>query len=565
MIGTKKNFISLDIGHSGIKAALLNSVKKNIVLSQLIYEPYPIEESDNITIDYINQQVISFIDKYEIQGYVVFTLSDPSLSVQNIKLPSMPYDEIPEAVKWELSRSLKLDPKETLYDFIINKNSPDGDTEGIPVLSGICSREPFERIARTLKRKKLKILGCDLSMLCDFRLFEQCGYFKPEETYLLINFGALFTNLSVVNKNELIFNRRVSLNGLMLTRAIKEYCKVDFNTAEELKTKYGLATDELSDKIIESINIVNSNCEKMVSDIQYSLKYFSYQVSRSNITTFDKVFITGGASNLNGFSDFLKERLHADVVHVSFDNKISAIRNQIEDSENGATWISLVSTVVGGLFWDKKKVNKTCVNLLPGELTEGGKKEFVSIKTVAKRLFSTFGAFLVLFGFIIGLFLIYSHQNKNIKDLNNLYKLENKRKKQVEKNNEDLLKTKAKMHQENELLENKIDIVKKKIHEFTAIGTNSINPSYYIAEIVNNTPYPDVVLNIISFEGNKLIIRGDAVNNSVVSTFMKNLNDSKYFYNTHFDFMEKITHEKTLYPINFKLNTTIKAQVTNEN
>ncbi|MBN1521055.1 MAG: pilus assembly protein PilM, partial [Candidatus Aureabacteria bacterium] len=495
--------------------------------------------------------------KFNIQGYVVFTLSDPSLTIQNFSLPKMPYDEVSEAVKWEISRSLKLDPADTLFDFIICKNPPDSDKEGIYVVTGVCSREPYERIARVLHKAKLRTLGCDIPILCDFRLLDRMGYFDPDKTYILMNFGALFTNLSIIYKKEIVFNRRISLNGHLLTKAVKDYCKIEPAKAEEYKTHYGLSADVLSDNIIESVNIINSNCEKMLSDIQYSLKYFSYQVTRSNITTFDKVYMTGGASQLKGFKDFVKDRLNIEITPLSFEGRLSVSKKLVPEPDAPESVSAYVTTAAGGLLWTRRGINWDSANLLPGELTEGGKKEFISYKTVAKRLFSVFGAFLVLFAFFIALFLIHRYQLNNLSSLRKLVVKEEERKEQVERNNRDLLNIKAQKVKENEDLEAQILIMKRKLEDLKNYQLSEVNPAHFVAEVINLVPHPDVVLNIISFEGDKLVLRGDAVNNTIVSQYMKSLNNSRFFYNTNFEFMEKTAEGKTAYPISFKLTTKI--------
>ena len=138
------------------------------------------------------------------------------------------------------------------------------------------------------------------------------------------------------------------------------------------------------------------------------------------------------------------------------------------------------------------------------------------------------------------------------------------RKEQVEKNNQHLLNIKATKVKQNEELEAQIEILTRKLADLKNYELSDINPAYFIGEVVNNAPYPQIALNVISFEGDKLIIRGDAVNNNVISIFMKNLNDSKYFYNSTFDFMEKTTQDSSSYSINFKLTTRISRKIKHE-
>ncbi len=559
MIGTKRNFISLDIGYSGIKAAIGGIQKKSYRINQFIYEPFPVADIEAIDINYIEVKLKNFIDKYKLQGYCVFSMSDNSLSLHGFKLPVMPYDELSEAIKWEISRTLKLDTDEILYDFAICKSSPDGDKNCIYVMTAIVDKFPYVKIANFLRANKLKTLGCDVSFFSDFRFLNSMGCFSSGKAYVMINFGALFTSLSVVYNNSLVFNRRITMNGAMLTRAIRDYCKLSIDESEKYKIEYGLSADVLSDKIIESVNIVNSNCEKIVSDIQYSLKYFSYQGTRSHITSFEKIFIMGGGANLKDFDKFIEERLNIPVEICNFPDNIK-IENLIlpESISHNFNIFTYGSTALGGLTWSRKNVNWTALNLLPGNLTEGGKKEFISFRTVIKRLFSLFGAALILFAFIIAIFLVESYQKAQIKTLKLALLNKKRQKESIERNNKDLLNLKAKKVKENENLEVEIDVLRKKIEDMKKFQVFGTNPAVFVNEIVKLVPYPDIVLTVISYEGNKVIIRGDAVNNNKVSEFMRKLNDSKYFYNANFDFMEKTADSNDKYEVNFKISVKVK-------
>jgi len=51
----------------------------------------------------------------------------------------------------------------------------------------------------------------------------------------------------------------------------------------------------------------------MTQDIEHTFKSFSYQVTQSQITRFEKVILSGGGSYLKGLLPFLRNRLNADV------------------------------------------------------------------------------------------------------------------------------------------------------------------------------------------------------------------------------------------------------------
>jgi Tfp pilus assembly protein PilN len=63
--------------------------------------------------------------------------------------------------------------------------------------------------------------------------------------------------------------------------------------------------------------------ENLVVDVEHSFKSFSYQVSQSQITRYDRVVLTGGTANLRNLENFLSDRLGAPVDRV---NPFSSLR-----------------------------------------------------------------------------------------------------------------------------------------------------------------------------------------------------------------------------------------------
>jgi len=87
-----------------------------------------------------------------------------------------------------------------------------------------------------------------------------------------------------------------------------------------LKKTFGLAASSTeqtiagsSDKAIQARNAILPLLENMAQDIEQTFKYFSYQVTQSQITRFEKVILSGGSSYLNGLLPFLRNRLNVEV------------------------------------------------------------------------------------------------------------------------------------------------------------------------------------------------------------------------------------------------------------
>lgn len=154
---------------------------------------------------------------------------------------------------------------------------------------------------------------------------------KKDEVILLLDLNSTESSLSILRNRELLSTRGMTLTGDYLTKNVSEYCKVKWDEAENLKRTVGFSTDkpDLSttafNKSIQVTNAILPLFENMVQNIEHTFKYFSYQITQSKISKFDKIILSGGASLINGIVPFLKNRLGVDVEIVNVLNDFSYV------------------------------------------------------------------------------------------------------------------------------------------------------------------------------------------------------------------------------------------------
>ena len=70
---------------------------------------------------------------------------------------------------------------------------------------------------------------------------------------MIVNIGAMTTDLAVVSKKSVRFTRSISTGGNAMARAISQALGFDLNQAEEYKKTYGLDQTQLEGKIMQAI------------------------------------------------------------------------------------------------------------------------------------------------------------------------------------------------------------------------------------------------------------------------------------------------------------------------
>jgi type IV pilus assembly protein PilM len=245
----------------------------------------------------------------------------PSFKVELIRLPQMPASEIDKALRWEIRQTVQADLNELSLDYIVLEGQK---AKFLGLQIGVLAvyapkKDIFEQMA-LLESAGFNPQALDIEPLADLAVLNYTKKAAADEVILFLDFGAGKTSLSIICDNELISTRPLNVTGNSLTKAISEYCNISWEEAELLKKTFGLVASSTeqtitgsSDKAMQARNVILPLLENMVQDIEHTFKYFSYQVTQSQITRFDKIILSGGSSLLKGLTPFLRNRLNVDV------------------------------------------------------------------------------------------------------------------------------------------------------------------------------------------------------------------------------------------------------------
>lgn len=323
----KKIFpFGLDIGTNSIKIVQLGLTKEGVMkITNLFIEELP-KEAQGYNLKergrILEPILKKTLERKGLKGDCFVTAPHIWTKINFIKLPQMPLNEIDKAVHWEIRQTSQGDPKEISLDYIILERQKVkflGNQIGILAVTAI-KKDMFECLA-FLESVGLSPLAIDIESLADLAALDYTKKTLTDgESVLWLDFGAGKTSLNIICNGELISLRYLNVTGNSLTKAVSEYCRIPWEEAELMKKSFGLSisgieqtSENLSDKAIQTRNAILPLLENMVQDIEYTFKYFSYQVTQSQITHFDRVILSGGSAHLKGLVPFLHNRLNVEV------------------------------------------------------------------------------------------------------------------------------------------------------------------------------------------------------------------------------------------------------------
>ncbi|HEY3885166.1 MAG TPA: pilus assembly protein PilM, partial [Vicinamibacterales bacterium] len=128
----------------------------------------------------------------------------------------------------------------------------------------------------------------------------------PAVVVVLLNAGASATNINIVQGDQSVFTRDISIGGNAYTEALQRELNVPYETADALKR--GTPVDGAS--LDEAKPVLRAVTENVMLEIQKTFDFFKATASSDKI---HRIMLSGGASRAEGFTEMLSERFDAPV------------------------------------------------------------------------------------------------------------------------------------------------------------------------------------------------------------------------------------------------------------
>ncbi len=239
----------------------------------------------------------------------------------NFTFPLMQDDELREAVRWKIRQLRPFDLDEDKVKYALMRWEANGAQQRVTVVCVAISSLSWK--ITLLNEAGLKPISVQISPLSLVETKRYANVPKnPDEVVLWLDLGAEESVFIVEKGGVIYFMRNLSVTGNQMTRQVAQSLRTDEQSAEELKTQHGLgfwtpqfqslplSEEEKAKNPSASVCLsLVSLLENLVLDIEHSFKSFSYQISQSQISKFDRVVLTGGSANLKKIDSFLSDRL----------------------------------------------------------------------------------------------------------------------------------------------------------------------------------------------------------------------------------------------------------------
>jgi type IV pilus assembly protein PilM len=307
-----KAVVGLDIGSSAVKAVQLKPSGKHYRVAAYASEPVPadaIVDGAIIDADAVVATIKRLFDASKTfrTKDVCASLSGNTVIVKKITLPVMTEAELRDSIYWEAEQYIPFDIQDVNLDYQVLDPGTGPDSRGsMDVLLVAAKKEKIGDYTSVITRAGRTPVVVDVDAFALQNAFEANYGFEPSQVVVLLNAGASSININIVQGDQSVFTRDISIGGNAYTEAVQKELGLSFESAEQLKRGVPVdgATFEDAQPVLRAVT------ENVVLEVQKTLEFFK---ATSSVERIDQVVLSGGVSRVEGLRELLGERLHAPV------------------------------------------------------------------------------------------------------------------------------------------------------------------------------------------------------------------------------------------------------------
>jgi type IV pilus assembly protein PilM len=307
-----KSIVGLDIGSSTVKAVELKPVGKGYQVAAFGMEPVPPDSIvDGAIIDAgaVADAIKRVFDANKAfkSKEVCASLSGNAVIVKKITLPVMTEAELAESIYWEAEQYIPFDIQDVNLDYQVLDPGTGPDSRGsMDVLLVAAKKEKIGDYTSVIAQAGRTPVVVDVDAFALQNAYEVNYGLDPQQIVVLLNAGASAININILQGDQSIFTRDISMGGNAYTEAVQKELDLPFEAAEQLKR--GIPVDGATFE--EAQPILRAVSENVLLEIQKTFDFFKATASSDRI---DRVMLSGGASRVDGFREMLQERFDAPV------------------------------------------------------------------------------------------------------------------------------------------------------------------------------------------------------------------------------------------------------------
>src|SRR4026209_2235712 len=241
MFGKSKSVIGLDIGSSAVKAVELKPAGKGFRVAAYGEEPVPPDSIVDGAI--IDAGAVAEAIRHVFEHNKAFkakevcaSLSGNAAIVKKITLPVMTESELTESIYWEAEQYIPFDIQDVNLDYqILDAGDALAGKSTMDVLLVAAKKEKIADYTGVIAQAGRSAVGVDVDAFALQNAFEVNYGIEPGQVVVLLNAGASATNINILQGDQSVFTRDISIGGNAYTEALQRELNLTYERADAPK------------------------------------------------------------------------------------------------------------------------------------------------------------------------------------------------------------------------------------------------------------------------------------------------------------------------------------------
>ncbi len=228
MFGKLKSVVGLDIGSSAVKAVELKAIGNSYRVAAFGSQPVPPDSIvDGAIIDAgavadAIRRVFDANKAFKAKD-VCASLSGNAVIVKKITLPVMTQAELDESIYWEAEQYIPFDVQDVNLDYQILDPGTGPDSRGsMDVLLVAAKKDKIGDYTGVIAQAGRNAVVVDVDAFALQNAYEMNYGLEPGQVVVLLNAGASAINVNILNGDQSVFTRDVSIGGNAYTEALQK-------------------------------------------------------------------------------------------------------------------------------------------------------------------------------------------------------------------------------------------------------------------------------------------------------------------------------------------------------
>jgi type IV pilus assembly protein PilM len=304
--------VGLDIGSSAVKAVELKPSGKSFRVAAFASEAVPgdsIVDGAIIDAEAVVSTIKRLFDKTPAfkTKKVCASLSGNTVIVKKITLPVMTETELRDSIYWEAEQYIPFDIQDVNLDYQILEAGTGPDSRGtMEVLLVAAKKEKIGDYTSVITQAGRQPVVMDVDAFALQNAYEVNYGLEAGRIVVLLNAGASAININVIQGDQSVFTRDISIGGNAYTEAVQKELNLPYESAEQLKKGQDVdgATYEDARAVLRAMT------DNVLLEVEKTFDFFKATAPSDRI---DRIMLSGGASRVEGFAESLRERFATEV------------------------------------------------------------------------------------------------------------------------------------------------------------------------------------------------------------------------------------------------------------